>query len=96
MKGSTMRTKTDLLGDLRGMLRDVFAAKASGMAYPRVARAHGYVDGYMRALLETELVTRQELLEVVASERERAMGPAMREALTDPALDRRMPDGAAA
>jgi hypothetical protein len=92
-----MRTKTDLLVDLRVMLRDVFAAKASGMAYPRVARAHGYVDGSMRALLEAELVSRHELLEVVASERERAMGPAMHE-IVDPSLDARMPGetGAAA
>lgn len=96
MKGGAMRTKADLLGDLRGMLRDVFAAKASGMAYPRVARAHGYVDGYMRALLETDLISRTELLEVVASERETAMGPAMREILHDPSLDERMPNGAAA
>jgi hypothetical protein len=27
----------------------VFAAKASGEAYGRLARAHGYVDGFMRA-----------------------------------------------
>ncbi len=74
-----MRSKDEVLSDLRAMLRDVFAARAAGHAYPRIARAHGYVDGYMRALLETGLVTRAELLEVVASEREQVSGPAMRE-----------------
>jgi len=74
-----MRTKAEFLSDLRVMLRDVFAAKTAGQAYARVARAHGYVDGYMRALLETGLFTRTELLEVVAAEREQVSGPGMRE-----------------
>ena len=74
-----MRNKSELLGDLRGMLRDVFAATAAGQVHARVARAHGYVDGYMRALLETGTVTRKELLEVVAGEREHVSGPAIRE-----------------
>ncbi len=60
------------------MLADVFTAKAAGEAYGRLARAHGYIDGYMRALLEIGLVTKAELLEVVNSERERSSGPAMR------------------
>jgi hypothetical protein len=73
-----MRTKAEVLGDLRGMLRELFTATNSGQVYARIARAHGYVDGYMRGLLETGLMTRQELLEVVGSERERVSGPAMR------------------
>ena len=73
-----MRTKAEMLGDLRVMLTDVFVAKAAGEAYGRLARAHGYVDGYMRALLETGTVTKAELLELVAAEREKASGPAMR------------------
>jgi hypothetical protein len=92
-----MRTKTEVLGDLRGMLRDVFAATANGQIYARIARAHGYVDGYMRGLLETDVVTRRELLEVVASERERASGPAMRVLeLQEPILDGRKRGGEAA
>ena len=73
-----MRTKADVLTTLRQMLNDVFAAKAAGETYARLSRAHGYVDGYMRALLEVGLVNRQELLEIVAAERERASGPALR------------------
>ncbi len=73
-----MRTKAEMLADLRVMLTDVFVAKAAGQAYGRLARAHGYVDGYMRALLEAGIVTKAELLEIVAAEREKASGPAMR------------------
>ena len=73
-----MSTKAEVLGKLRMMLSDVFAAKAQGDAYGRIARAHGYVDGFMRALLETGLATKEELLELVAAERERLDGPAFR------------------
>jgi hypothetical protein len=73
-----MRTKMEILGELRTMLRDVFVAKSAGEAYARLARAHGYVDGYMRALLETGTVTKEELLAIVAAEREQVSGPAMR------------------
>ena len=73
-----MKTKAEVMAELRTMLGDVFAAKAAGEEYGRLARAHGYVDGYMRALLDTGLVAKDELLEVVNSERERSSGPAMR------------------
>ena len=73
-----MRTKPEVLGDLRTMLRDVLAAKAAGGNHGRIARAHGYVDGYMRALLDSGAVTKDELLAIVQSEREQVAGPAIR------------------
>ena len=73
-----MRNKVEIVNELRSMLRDVFVAKSGGETYARLARAHGYVDGYMRALLETGLVSKEELLSVVAAERERVSGPAIR------------------
>jgi hypothetical protein len=73
-----MRTKAEVLGELRKMLGDVFAAKAAGQTNAKLARAHGYVDGYMRALLDTDAVTKVELLELVSGEREKASGPALR------------------
>lgn len=73
-----MKSKAEVVSELRSMLADVFAAKASGEAYGRLARAHGYVDGFMRALLDMGVVTKAELLEVVNAERERSSGPAMR------------------
>lgn len=71
-----MTTKAELLDNLRTMLRDVFHLKNEGTQYARMARAHGYIDGYMRVLLETNTVGKQELLKIVAEERERAAGPA--------------------
>jgi hypothetical protein len=76
-----MHTKAQMLEDLRGMLRDVFAATARGSAHARVARAHGYVDGFMRALLDTDTVSKAALLELVAEEREKISGPATRSSL---------------
>ena len=73
-----MRSKVEILTELRTMLRDVFVAKSAGETYARLARAHGYVDGYMRALLETGVVQKDELLALVAAEREHVSGPAMR------------------
>jgi hypothetical protein len=69
--------------DLRELLRDVFAAKASGEAYTRLARAHGYVDGYMRAVLDLGVLDKNELLALVNAERERASGPALGNARDD-------------
>ena len=71
-------SKPEMLENLRVMLRDVFRLRASGAAYARLARAHGYVDGYMRVLLETGLADKAELLRLVSDERLRADGPATR------------------
>jgi hypothetical protein len=78
MKGEPMRTKVEMLTELRTMLRDVFVAKSAGGTYARLARAHGYVDGYMRALIDAGTVTKEELLSIVAAEREHVSGPATR------------------
>jgi hypothetical protein len=75
-------TKADMLAELRRLLHDVFVARTEGANYARLARAHGYVDGYMRVLLETGQCTKQELLDLVASERAHVSGPATRE-ITD-------------
>jgi hypothetical protein len=73
-----MRSKAELLKDLQSMLSDVLAAKAAGGSHDRIARAHGYVDGYMRALLDIGITTRTELLDIVAGVREKSNGPAVR------------------
>jgi hypothetical protein len=73
-----MRTKVEILSELRSMLRDVFVAKSAGETYARLARAHGYVDGYMRALIDAGFVSKDELLTIVSAEREQVSGPAMR------------------
>jgi hypothetical protein len=78
-----MRAKTDMMEELETMLHDLFAAKEVGVVAARLARAHGYVDGYMRALLELDVATNDELLSLVARERANVAGPATRETNTE-------------
>jgi len=83
-------SKAQVLRDLETMLRDVLTATGSGRSYPRMARAHGYVDGFMRGLLDTGFASKEELLELVARERTHAAGPATDRANEelDAAIDR--------
>ena len=69
-------SKAEVLRDLETMLRDVLTATDSGRSYARMARAHGYVDGFMRGLLDSGFAAKEELLERVARERTRSAGPA--------------------
>ena len=73
-----MRTKAEVIAELQTMLRDVLSAASGGTSYARIARAHGYVDGYMRALIDLGVAEQKELVQLVAAERERASGPAVR------------------
>jgi hypothetical protein len=73
-----MASKAEMLTELKQMLHDVFVQRTSGVTHARLARAHGYVDGYMRALLDGGHTTKQELLQLVAAERASVSGPATR------------------
>lgn len=68
--------KNALLDALRLILCDTIRLRREGVSYPRLARAHGYADGYMRALLEARIVTQHELLALVSEVRASAEGPA--------------------
>lgn len=70
-----MRSKTEMLDELKTLLRDVFAARAEGASHPRMTRAQGYVDGYMRVLLESGIASQHELLALVAEQRAAVCGP---------------------
>jgi hypothetical protein len=70
------QSKHELLDNLRGMVRDMLKARSDGGAYAKLARANGYVDGYMRVLLETDIADHKELLALVADERRKFDGPA--------------------
>jgi hypothetical protein len=50
--------------------------RTEGVAYANLSRAHGYLDGYMRVLLETGLFSQRELLALISEERNRQHGPA--------------------
>ena len=65
-----MRSAVEQKTELRAMLKDIFLAKAAGESYARLSRAHGYVDGYMRALLEFGVVTKQEIEAMIAEARQ--------------------------
>jgi hypothetical protein len=80
-----MKTKAEAMIELRNMIREVIAQSASGATQPRMARARGVADGYMQALLDLGIASQRQLLDLVASERERAGGPAMRQ-VDPPAL----------
>lgn len=58
-------------GILRNMLRDLFEADSRGARRDKLARAHGYADGYMRALLDLGVAEQKQLLQVVLEERQR-------------------------
>jgi hypothetical protein len=61
--------KSQLLAQVRALVADVTRARFEGGAYAKMMRAHGYADGYMRALLDAGLVDRAEMLKVVGSAR---------------------------
>lgn len=61
-----------MLSVLRDLLRQVFVARYDGATYDRLARAHGYADGYMRALIEAGLIEQKDLLTIVNEERRKA------------------------
>jgi hypothetical protein len=73
------QSKNELLENLRGMVRDMLRLRSEGGAYAKLARAHGYVDGYMRVLLEAGIADHKALLALVADERRKFDGPAIAE-----------------
>jgi hypothetical protein len=71
-----MARKTDMLVTLRKLLQDVFGAQYGGAHQERLSRAFGYADGYMRAMLDSGMASKQELLDVVVDERRQVLrGP---------------------
>jgi hypothetical protein len=70
-----MAAKIEMMWELRKMMREVLALRTAGTANPKLARAQGCVDGYMRGMLESGVATQEELLRLVAEERQNANGP---------------------
>lgn len=69
-------TKPESVAQLRKALREMLVLRSQGSTFPKLSKAQGFVDGYMRALLDGRLATQQELLSIVAEERALANGPA--------------------
>jgi hypothetical protein len=71
-------SKDTLIQTLRGLLGEAFSMREAGARQGELGRSLGYADGYMRVLLDTGMLSRPELLSVVAQERARHLGPATR------------------
>jgi hypothetical protein len=63
-----------LLIQLQKLLREALLSRYRGGMHADKARAQGYADGYMRALLDAGLVDRDEMLRVVADARTEVAG----------------------
>ena len=70
MAGGRGREKAEDI--LRSMLRDLFEVDRRGARGDKLARVHGYADGYMRALVDLGVTTQKDLLAIVLDERRRA------------------------
>jgi len=81
---------------LRDMLKDLFAADTRGGRREKLARAHGYTDGYMRALQDLGVLSHKQLLAIVLDERRIAAEAPMPRSLGKIDLRRQQVDGAAA
>ena len=66
-------SKQDLMDRVCELVRQVTEARFAGGPYAKLARAHGYADGYMRALMDAGLVDREELLAAVGTARREVM-----------------------
>jgi hypothetical protein len=78
------RGHEDIEDILRRMLRDLFEIDHRGARGDKLARVHGYTDGYMRALVDVGIATQKELLTIVLDERRRAAEPPRRMELEIP------------
>ena len=70
------KTEAELLEILRSLLRETFRLQSEGANQPRLSQALGYVDGFVRALVETGAADHRALLAIVQSVRAEARGPA--------------------
>ena len=61
--------KERLLLEVRGLLRQAIESRYEGSLQVKKAKAQAYADGYMRALMDAELVDREQLLRMVSEER---------------------------
>ncbi len=66
-------SKEELLSRVCELIGQVTEARFEGALYAKLARAHGYADGYMRALMDVGLVDRDELLRAVGKARQDAL-----------------------
>lgn len=69
-----MASKQRAIAELRTHIREMLTLLAQGSTFPKLSRAQGQVDGYMRALLDSGQATERELLALVADVRRELRG----------------------
>jgi hypothetical protein len=67
----------ELMVEARKLLRDAIEARYQGGVHGDKQQRSAYADGYLRALGDAGLASRDELLQLVAEAREEAQGPAV-------------------
>jgi hypothetical protein len=80
-----MQLKQQMLSELDILLRNMLDLRSKGSAYAHLSRAQGMVDGFMMALIDSGIATRQEVLDVVRSTRTALDGPGSRKLTRDEA-----------
>jgi hypothetical protein len=68
-------SKEALITELKRLLSETFETQRRGALQSRLGRSYGYIDGYMRVLIDTGVASESELLEVVATARVGHSGP---------------------
>lgn len=68
------KSEAELLDILRSLLRESFRLQSEGGSQARLSQAVGYVDGYVRALIETGIADHATLLAVVRDMRAESRG----------------------
>lgn len=61
----------ELMNNAVALLRQSFSARYEGGLHARKVQAQAYADGYLRALVDAQLIDEQQLLELVTRERAR-------------------------
>jgi hypothetical protein len=72
------KSQAELHTVLRGLLRDSMRLHAEGASGSRLGQASGYVDGFIRALVEAGLSDHATILGIVREVRREVAGPATR------------------
>lgn len=78
-----MSTKQEMINELERLLTVMLTLRSHGSDYADLRHAQGVADGFMLALLDSGVATRQELLALVRTTRTALDGPGARDVHLD-------------
>ena len=73
-----MHPKNKMLKELSALIKIMLAMRYRGGEYSRLAHAQGLVGGYMQALIDSGLVSHDDIMELVREQRVIIDGPSVR------------------